>query len=79
MSRLAERLVLIDYLQRALDSVHGIELEFLSEPDARYFRERIGQVRKDQTEYQSLALIAKGNRLWIAKKTEEPVDDHEVT
>lgn len=74
MTRQDERLILLKYLQRALDDPVGIQLEFLSEPDARYFRERLGQVRRTEEQYKGLAILDKGLHVWIAKRTEEPAD-----
>lgn len=61
---------LIPFLQRALDSEIGVELTFLDTESARLVRQKIYALRKVHVEYASLALVIKGERLWLIKQRE---------
>lgn len=65
---------LLPYLQRALNSPVGIELEFLTPDDARSVRQKLYALRKEHPEFSPISFLQKGSCLWLLKANrEEPL------
>lgn len=65
---LSDDLILIGYLEDALESEHGIKLTLESHDDLRRLRQKLYKVRGSSTQYSSLVLSEHDNELWIVKK-----------
>lgn len=72
--------VLVSYLQKALDSEHGLELIFGDDAGALFFRRKLYEARRKHTPaYSSLSFLqVNGSGLWIIKRTEVHADPFEV-
>ena len=56
---------LLEWLDQALETAHGIELQFATADEAKLFRAKLYAARKGFDQYTRLSFSQQSNMLWI--------------
>lgn len=64
----------LEYLSQALDEECGLELQFTSAEEMKRYRAQLYIVRKTIPEFDVLAFIDMGTKMWIVRSHEEKED-----